>query len=40
MRRVLRKIAAENFDDFGDITTLADPLIIDKLIELRGKLQN
>ncbi|MFZ4411834.1 MAG: acetate--CoA ligase [Bacteroidales bacterium] len=38
MRRILRKIAAFDTSDLGDITTLADPLIVDKLIELRIKL--
>ncbi len=38
MRRILRKIAAQSTSDLGDITTLADPSIVDKLIELRNKL--
>ena len=38
MRRILRKIAAQSTTEFGDITTLADPAIVDKLIELRNKL--
>ncbi|KAL7753980.1 acetyl-coenzyme A synthetase 2 [Sorochytrium milnesiophthora] len=33
MRRVLRKIAAGEVDGLGDLTTLADPGIIDTLIE-------
>ena len=32
MRRVLRKIAADDFEDFGDTSTLADPSVIDDLI--------
>lgn len=32
MRRVLRKIAANDFDSFGDTSTLADPSVIDDLI--------
>ncbi|MDP7131298.1 MAG: AMP-binding protein, partial [Planctomycetota bacterium] len=36
MRRILRKIAAGE-DDLGDITTLADPAVVDTLIELKGK---
>ena len=32
MRRILRNIAEENFDDFGDISTLADPTVIKKLL--------
>ncbi|KTC66605.1 acetyl-CoA synthetase (plasmid) [Legionella adelaidensis] len=33
MRRILRKIASKNFDDLGDISTLADPGVIDSIIE-------
>ncbi|BBD09354.1 acetate--CoA ligase [Desulfovibrio ferrophilus] len=33
MRRVLRKIAAGVFDEFGDTSTLADPAVIDVLID-------
>jgi acetyl-CoA synthetase len=36
MRRILRKIAAKQTNELGDITTLADPSVVDKLIELRG----
>ncbi len=36
MRRILRKIAAKQTNDLGDISTLADPSIVEKLIELRG----
>lgn len=32
MRRVLRKIASGDYHDFGDISTLADPSVIDTLI--------
>ncbi len=35
MRRILRKIAAEEFDDLGDTSTLADPAVVDDLIENR-----
>ena len=38
MRRILRKIAANEHDQLGDITTLADPSVIEKLIE--NKLNN
>ena len=31
MRRILRKIAANEFDDLGDITTLADPSVVTDL---------
>ncbi len=32
MRRILRKIAAGAFDELGDVTTLADPSVVDNLI--------
>ena len=32
MRRVLRKIAAGEADELGDISTLADPSVVDDLI--------
>jgi len=35
MRRILRKIAAEEFEDLGDTTTLADPAVVDDLKENR-----
>jgi len=38
MRRILRKIAANETEDLGDITTLADPSVVDVLIKLRGEL--
>ena len=35
MRRILRKIAANEFDQLGDTTTLADPSVVDDLIANR-----
>lgn len=35
MRRILRKIAADDFGSLGDTSTLADPSIVDTLIENR-----
>ena len=32
MRRILRKVAANELDNLGDISTLADPSVIDELI--------
>ena len=32
MRRILRKIAEGDFDNMGDISTLADPTVVDSLI--------
>jgi acetyl-CoA synthetase len=37
MRRILRKIAANELDDLGDISTLADPSVVEALISQRGK---
>ena len=38
MRRILRKIAADEFDSLGDTSTLADPSVVDTLIETHKKL--
>ena len=35
MRRILRKIAEDNFENLGDISTLAEPEVVDDLIENR-----
>ena len=35
MRRILRKIAANELDTLGDTSTLADPAVVDKLVENR-----
>jgi len=35
MRRILRNIAAEKYDDMGDTTTLADPSVVDALVMKR-----
>ena len=37
MRRILRKIAANEIDDLGDTSTLADPGVVDHLISNREK---
>lgn len=36
MRRVLRKIAAKQEDELGDVSTLADPNVVEQLVSLRG----
>ncbi len=36
MRRILRKIAANDLSNLGDTTTLADPSVVDKLVEGRN----
>src|SRR5262245_14080925 len=35
MRRILRKIAEDDFSNLGDISTLADPSVVDELISHR-----
>ena len=35
MRRILRKIAANEIDALGDTSTLADPTVVDNLIDNR-----
>ncbi len=35
MRRILRKIAENNYGDLGDTSTLADPAVVDELISNR-----
>ena len=34
MRRILRQIAAGNYADMGNVTTLADPAIVETLINV------
>jgi acetyl-CoA synthetase len=36
MRRILRKIAANELDNLGDISTLAEPAVVEQLIENRA----
>ena len=36
MRRILRCIAAYEYDNLGDVSTLADPDVIDQLITNRA----
>jgi acetyl-CoA synthetase len=35
MRRILRKIAEDDFSNLGDISTLADPSVVEELINNR-----
>jgi acetyl-CoA synthetase len=37
MRRILRKIASGEYEDLGDITTLADPSVVEKLVADRRR---
>ena len=36
MRRILRKIAANDISNLGDTSTLADPAVVDDLIKNRA----
>ncbi|MFO7786401.1 MAG: hypothetical protein R6W87_01315, partial [Halospina sp.] len=36
MRRILRKIASNETDNLGDTSTLADPGVVDELMEYRA----
>ena len=36
MRRILRKIAEDDFGNLGDTSTLADPSVVEDLIENRA----
>ena len=36
MRRILRKIAANELDNLGDTSTLAEPAVVSELIENRA----
>ncbi len=38
MRRILRKVASGQYEDLGDTTTLADPTVVNALIEGRKKI--
>jgi acetyl-CoA synthetase len=40
MRRILRKIAANEHDQLGDISTLADPSVVEQLITERARSHN
>ena len=39
MRRILRKISSGDLDQLGDTTTLADPSVVDLLIEKMNKMR-
>jgi acetyl-CoA synthetase len=40
MRRILRKIASSEYDGMGDISTLAEPDVVNRLIEEHQKSQS
>ena len=33
MRRILRKIAADRHDELGDVSTLADPSVVELIVK-------
>jgi acetyl-CoA synthetase len=35
MRRILRKVAANEIEELGDTTTLADPAVVDDIVKNR-----
>ena len=35
MRRILKRIAGGKVDDLGDVTTLADPTVVESLVKER-----
>ena len=37
MRRILRKIANNEFENLGDTTTLADPSVVEELIKNKNE---
>ena len=39
MRRILRKVASGEFNNLGDISTLADPSVVDDLIKNKRDLK-
>ena len=40
MRRILRKIAEGEYAALGDITTLADPSVVEKIVDGHKAMQN
>ena len=38
MRRILRKIASGEINNFGDTSTLLDPEVIDAIVDSRNKI--
>lgn len=39
MRRILRKIAATEYDGLGDISTLADPAVVADIVNEHKKIK-
>ena len=39
MRRVLKKIAANQSDQLGDISTLANPVIVQQIVKIHSNME-
>ena len=39
MRRILRKVAASQTEDLGDISTLADPSVVKEIVENHNRIK-
>jgi acetyl-CoA synthetase len=39
MRRILRKIAANQFDELGDTSSLADPAVVEQLVDSKRSMR-
>ena len=40
MRRILRKVAANQPDDLGDVSTLAEPTIVEEIVQNHAQMKN
>ena len=40
MRRILRKIAADKHDELGDVSTLADPSVVERIVQKHAHQKN
>ena len=40
MRRILKKIAADKHDELGDVSTLADPSVVERIVQKHKHMQN
>ena len=40
MRRILRKIVADRHEELGDVSTLADPSVVEKIVQKHNLQKN
>lgn len=40
MRRILRKVAANKFDELGDTSTLSEPSVVNDIITIHKQITN